>query len=77
MSESTLATWTSAWESAQERLDRIRQELSTIALPTIQPSRVGQLDADSLDTELVQVLREPISKALGLFHVNVYLFSAA
>jgi hypothetical protein len=48
-----------------------------MALPTIQPSRVGQLDADSLDTELVQVLREPISKALGLFHVNVYLFSAA
>ncbi|KAJ7044485.1 Pex12 amino terminal region-domain-containing protein [Mycena alexandri] len=54
----------SAWESAQTRLAEIRA-LSWIDGPSLRTIRVGQLDAELLDQELVHLLQEPISKALN------------
>lgn len=62
--------WQQAWEEAQPRLDSIRSSL--VALPSIrqQSLRIGQLDAELLDQELLQILKEPVNKALGLVSVR-------
>lgn len=54
----------SAWESAQTRLAQLRA-LSWTDGPSPRTIRVGQLDAELLDQELVYLLQEPISKALS------------
>lgn len=59
-----------AWNAAQERLPGLRAALSALPHPTAATvQRIGQLDAEQLDQDLVQLLKEPITKALGLFHV--------
>ncbi|KAJ7765015.1 peroxisomal biogenesis factor 2 [Mycena maculata] len=54
----------SAWERAQTRLTELRA-LSWSDGPSPRTIRVGQLDAELLDQELVHLLQEPISKALS------------
>ncbi|KAJ7178999.1 Pex12 amino terminal region-domain-containing protein [Mycena filopes] len=54
----------SAWEGAQTRLAQIRALPFTEA-PSLRTIRVGQLDAELLDQELVHLLQEPLSKALN------------
>lgn len=39
------------------------------ALPRI--LRVGKIDAELLDEELLQILLSPMTKALGLFNVSI------
>ncbi|KAJ6539487.1 Pex12 amino terminal region-domain-containing protein [Mycena capillaripes] len=53
-----------AWERAQTRLAELRA-LSWNGGPSLRTVRVGQLDAELLDLELVQLLQDPISKALN------------
>lgn len=69
MSTSTSPFWQQAWEDAQPRLNAIRTSLAHA--PPVQPRvlRVNQLDAEQLDHELVTLLTEPLSKALGLIQV--------
>ncbi|KAJ6628748.1 Pex12 amino terminal region-domain-containing protein [Mycena sp. CBHHK59/15] len=54
----------SAWANAQTRLTELRM-LSWNDGPSPRTIRVGQLDAELLDQELVHLLQEPISKALN------------
>lgn len=67
-------TWQQAWEAAQPRIETIRNSLPRFPYVSLQNLRVGQLDAELLDQELLQILSEPISKALGLIQVHLLLF---
>lgn len=68
-SSSTAPFWEQAWKDAQPALDLVRASLSS--LPAVSPRilRVGQLDAELLDQELIGVLKEPVNKALGQIKV--------
>ncbi|CAE6443400.1 unnamed protein product [Rhizoctonia solani] len=56
--------WQTAWEAAQPRLDALRQ--SPTRTPIFRPLRVGQLDTEQLDNELLVILKEPLKKGLDL-----------
>jgi len=66
-------SWEEIWERSQSSLEAIRDSVSTLTSPAPRVLRVSQLDAESLDSELVQLLQEPITKALSV--VNVCLCS--
>ena len=70
---STTESWEEIWERSQSSLEAIRNSLSTLPSPTPRVLRVSQLDAESLDTELVQLLQEPIAKALSVVNVRLYV----
>ncbi|KAF8341636.1 Pex12 amino terminal region-domain-containing protein [Cantharellus anzutake] len=57
--------WEHAWINAQPKLESIRQKINT--WPYVPPRilRVGQLDAELLDQELVNMLKDPVNKSLG------------
>lgn len=61
--------WQQAWEQAEQRL-RVWQQSWVPPHVRESPMRVGQLDAELLDEELVQLLQEPILKALGTLSVS-------
>jgi peroxin-2 len=54
----------SAWDNAQTRLAQLRARAWSDG-PVPRTIRVGQLDAELLDQELINLLQEPISKALN------------
>ena len=62
-------SWQQAWDLAQPRLQAIRQSLPTFPQATPRVLRVGQLDAELLDQELLQILTDPLAKAIGLIRV--------
>ncbi|KAL1747674.1 Pex12 amino terminal region-domain-containing protein [Schizophyllum fasciatum] len=62
--------WEDAWERALPRLSSIRETLSTNALVS-RVTRVGKLDSELLDQELVQLLEEPLRKAFSLLNNNL------
>jgi len=64
-------SWEEIWEKSQSSLEAIRNSVSTLAFPTPRVLRVSQLDAESLDSELVQLLQEPITKALSVVNVRL------
>lgn len=66
---SSMSSWQVAWDNARPRLDNVFQPLSQLT----SISRVGQLDTELLDSELVEVLRQPLSKAIGILDVRVFL----
>jgi peroxin-2 len=70
MSDVAPTAWQRAWDNAQPRLAAINETISSYESPTSRVLRVGQLDAELLDAELVQILREPIAKSLSLIHVS-------
>ncbi|KIJ37353.1 hypothetical protein M422DRAFT_178024 [Sphaerobolus stellatus SS14] len=59
-------SWQRAWDAAQPHLESIRKLLPGFPHISLRNLRVSQLDAELLDQELLQILSEPISKALGL-----------
>ncbi|EIW82319.1 hypothetical protein CONPUDRAFT_123111 [Coniophora puteana RWD-64-598 SS2] len=65
---STNSTWQTAWDSAQSSLNSIRDLLHSEPSPEPRIIRVGQLDAELLDAELVNLLQEPLNKALALIN---------
>jgi peroxin-2 len=69
--------WQQAWDAAQPRLHSIKDAIASPAYPRPVPRiiRVGQLDAELLDAELVHILTEPVSKALGTVSVCFSLVS--
>lgn len=69
-SSSIPSSWQQAWENAQPQLTRIRESLSASPGPSPRTIRVGQLDAELLDQELVQLLKDPLVKALSLVNVS-------
>lgn len=71
MSSSSIpASWQHAWDNALPQLTRIRQSLAAAPGPSPRIVRVGQLDAELLDQELVQLLKDPLVKALSLVNVS-------
>ena len=77
-STSMTESWEEIWERSQSSLEVIRSSVSTLTSPTPRVLRVSQLDAESLDAELVQLLQEPITKALSVVNVRLYsLFANA
>ena len=67
-------SWEEIWEKSQSTLETIRDSVSTLSFPTPRVLRVSQLDAESLDSELVQLLQEPITKALSVVNVRFHSF---
>ncbi|KAG0709771.1 Pex12 amino terminal region-domain-containing protein [Suillus ampliporus] len=65
--------WQQAWDAAQPRLHSIQDALTSPAFPIPNPRiiRVGQLDAELLDAELVHILIEPVSKALATVNASM------
>ena len=57
------------WNSAKPKLSEIRALLAKGKRENPRIIRVGQLDSELLDQELVQLLKEPINKALSLISV--------
>ena len=68
-------SWEEIWERSQSSLEAIRNSVSTLTSPTPRVLRVSQLDAESLDAELVQLLQEPITKALSVVNVRPLLLT--
>lgn len=65
------AFWQQAWDAAGPRLTAIRATLESGAPgPEARNPRVGQLDSELLDQELLQLLREPIYKSLDILNVR-------
>ena len=58
-----------AWNRAQPKLAQIQASLAKGKLGNPRIIRVGQLDSELLDQELLQLLQEPINKALSLISV--------
>jgi peroxin-2 len=54
-----------AWDNASGRLSEINEEISRFASPLSSVQRVNRLDAELLDTELVVLLRDPVTKSLA------------
>jgi peroxin-2 len=64
------SVWEEAWNRAQPRLSSIRNRLNPHDSPDPRIMRVGQLDSELLDQELVQLLKEPLNSALSLINVR-------
>ncbi|EJD53689.1 hypothetical protein AURDEDRAFT_80238 [Auricularia subglabra TFB-10046 SS5] len=57
-----------AWDEAQRRLPALQAVVASLPPVAASVQRVGQLDADQLDQDLVLMLKEPFAKALGLLN---------
>lgn len=68
--DSLAASWQNAWNSAQQDISRIRADIASAPPPDPRITRVGKVDAELLDTELVQLLKEPLTKAFNLVNVR-------
>lgn len=66
-----LNAWENAWNSAQPHLSSITTAIRPSATVNPRVIRVGQLDSELLDQQLVQLLQEPINKALSLIDVTI------
>ncbi|KAF8238819.1 peroxisomal biogenesis factor 2 [Tricholoma matsutake] len=65
------SVWEEAWNRAQPRLSSIRNALNPHDSPDLRIIRVGQLDSELLDQELVQLLQEPLNSALSLINASL------
>ncbi|OAX44523.1 hypothetical protein K503DRAFT_852581 [Rhizopogon vinicolor AM-OR11-026] len=65
--------WQQAWDAAQPRLHSIQDAIASpeCHMPNDRIIRVGQLDAELLDAELVHILTEPVSKALATVNASM------
>jgi peroxin-2 len=64
-------SWQQLWDQAQPTLNNAERSLASTPAPAASRIlRVGQLDAELLDVEFVNLLRDPLSKALGLVNVR-------
>ena len=64
------AAWEDAWERALPRISSLRTSLATNPIVS-RVTRVGKLDSELLDQELVQLLEEPLKKAFALLNVSI------
>jgi peroxin-2 len=65
-----MSNWEQAWVSAQPRLTRLRDSLNPYNSPHRPVKRVGQLDAELLDLELLHLLQDPLTNALTSINVR-------
>ena len=64
------AIWQQAWNDAEPRLNSWRESWKASDIHP-RSHRVGQLDAELLDEELVQLLFDPITRSIGHVYVCV------
>ena len=62
--------WEHAWTNAQTTLSSIKHSLASGTHSDPRIVRVGQLDSELLDRELVSLLQEPLNDALALISVS-------
>ena len=67
------ADWQTAWHNARPDISRIHADIASAPPPHPRITRVGKVDAELLDAELVQLLKEPLTKALSLVDVRTAL----
>ncbi|TRM67666.1 Pex12 amino terminal region-domain-containing protein [Schizophyllum amplum] len=67
---SNRTAWEDAWERALPRISSLRDTLSRNPIVS-RVTRVGKLDSELLDQELVQLLEEPLKKAFSLLNTNL------
>lgn len=67
------SSWQQAWDKAQPKLTELRDSLNSFRNPDPRIIRVGQLDSELLDQELVRLLQEPLNRALGLVNVRTFV----
>ena len=65
-----------AWSKVQPSLTGIREALASQELPHPRIIRVGQLDSELLDQELVHLLQEPVIKALSFVDVSFFYLNS-
>ena len=63
-------SWEYAWANAQTTLSSIKHSLTSGTHSDPRIIRVGQLDSELLDQELVSLLKEPLKQALALISVS-------
>ncbi|KAI7869752.1 Pex12 amino terminal region-domain-containing protein [Spinellus fusiger] len=59
--------WTLNWDRIQPSLLEVRRSMQTLRTSPLKVMRVGQLDSDILDNELITILKEQLWSALSLF----------
>lgn len=69
-SSGNTSLWDIAWSEMQPNLSSLRSTIASWPRPTPRILRVGQLDAELLDQELVNLLKEPVNKAFGQLGVR-------
>ena len=62
--------WQRSWVAAQSRLEEWDKSLENFLGPSSRVLRVAQWDAELLDEDLVQLLKEPVVRALALLDVR-------
>ncbi|KAG8947653.1 peroxisome assembly protein (Peroxin-2) [Tulasnella sp. 424] len=65
MSNNAGSFWQQSWTDAQPTLEAVERRLAIITKGLPRVIRVGQLDAELLDQELLAVLKQPISTSLS------------
>ena len=67
----TTEYWQNVAQEARPRLDSIAESLKSLRSgDLLSLNRVSQLDAESLDEELVKLLQEPITRAGNVINVS-------
>ena len=63
--------WEASAESARPAIDSLRKRLPYFPSPPLRIQRVGQLDANLLDQELLELLLAPLKESLTLIKVSL------
>ncbi|KAJ4478276.1 peroxisomal biogenesis factor 2 [Lentinula aciculospora] len=64
-------SWEDVWNNAQSNIPSMQDALRSLNSPRSRVIRVGQLDSELLDLELVNLLVEPLRKALSLVDTSL------
>ncbi len=67
----TNAFWKKDWSNVQSSLSSLRRSLASFPSSPLRIMRVSQLDADLLDFELFDMLKEQLWLSFSLFKVNI------
>ncbi|KAL0067568.1 peroxisome assembly protein (Peroxin-2) [Marasmius tenuissimus] len=64
-STTSSSSWKNVWSNVQPSLSNVKDYLRAVYAPNPRVIRVGQLDSELLDQELVQLLQDPLTKSLA------------
>jgi peroxin-2 len=69
--------WQDVWERTEPQLRSASTSMPSTSSVKTRVLRVGQLDAELLDKELLNLLLDPLSKSLRIVNVREYLEDAS
>lgn len=70
----TTPFWEPDWKRVQAPLSALRRQLASFPSPPLRIMKVSQLDADLLDEELLETMKEQLWSAFALFKVSTLSF---